>query len=736
MRAAAARPRWRWLRPLAIALATWFLASLLFAPWLNPWLAWRAQRDGQTLMLLQRSRIDMLLIREEALSHWLIHRQWPAAPALPGVQDAAEAVVTVDAPAEFELRFRYTELFPPQSGLRGRVLVYRLDPASQAWHCRPGIPAPSSALIPQECRSSAPWTIAEWLAVLLGVAIALLLALAVLWTRVRPAVLEVVRVPRRVFRHPVGALPRLHRQLGWIRARDAVLLAAGIPQARWREAMAYARGGADMRAAALAARVEAVATRATEWTLPGQVWLWALPQSLPVALERLWLYQPDPALAGAEIVEQLRGMPSGQDVVLVASPGAEADADLLAFTSDPANLCACLDQAGQAEWLLRPKAAEVLVALLARQLKATRISPYQTHGGITRPAAFFGREALLARVLNRESGNYLLVGGRQLGKTSLMKAIERRFARHPRVHCTYLSLRDHRLSARLAAELGMPGDSGIHALVEALAQRAGGRRLLLLVDETDLFLREEAASGYTQLAALRALSEEGRCHFMLAGFWDLYEAAVLDYASPIRNFGEVIHLAGLEHEACVALATEPLARLGIHYGDGRLPAALATACGQRANLVAIACQQLLERLPRAHRLIDAQAVHAATHSDAMADALAGWARLSPDPLACRVDRILVYRVAQAHHVEPAAQAGTALVRMLADFDAAGVAMDAELLRRALARLQLAHVLSRTEDGAHYRFAVPLFAAQFQPGEVDALLARELQSLRAELPPPV
>ncbi|MCI2261095.1 hypothetical protein [Xanthomonas indica] len=734
MRAAAAHLRW--LRLLALALATWFLVSLLFAPWLNPWIAWRAQRDGQTLMLLQRSRIDMLLIREEALSHWLIHRQWPTAPALPGVQDAAQAVVTVDAPAEFELRFRYTNLFPPQSGLRGRALIYRLDPASQAWHCRPGIPPPSAAaLIPQECRHSAPWTIVEWLALLLATAIALLLALALLWWRVRPAMLDVVRVPRRVFRHPIGTLPQLHRKLGWIRARDGVLLAAGIAGARWREAMAYARGGADLRAAALAARVEAVATRATDWTLPGQVWLWALPQSLPIALERLWLYQPDPALPGAAIVEQLRGMRSGQDVVLVVSPGADADAHLLGFASDPANLCACLDQAGQTEWLLRPKATEVLVALLARQLKVTRISPYQTHGGITRPASFFGREALLARVLNREPGNYLLVGGRQLGKTSLMKAIERRFAGHPHMYCTYLSLRDHRLAARLAAELRMPGDSGINALVDALAQRAGGRRLLLLVDETDLFLREEAASGYTQLAALRALSEEGRCHFMLAGFWDLYEAAVLDYASPIRNFGEVIHLAGLEHEACVALATEPMARLGIYYGEDRLPETLATACGQRANLVAIACQQLLERLPRAQRLIEAQAVHAAMHSDAMADALAGWARLSPDPLACRIDRILVYRVAQAHHAGPAARSQTAVVRMLADFDAAGVAMDAELLRRALARLQLAHVLRRTDDGAHYRFAVPLFAAQFQPGEVDALLARELQSLRAEMPPP-
>lgn len=130
--------------------------------------------------------------------------------------------------------------------------------------------------------------------------------------------------------------------------------------------------------------------------------------------------------------------------------------------------------AAQTRWLLQPGALDALAGLLARQLRVTRISPYQTHGGITRPAAFFGRESLLARVLNREPGNYLLVGGRQLGKTSLMKAIERRFVGHPRVHCVYLSLRDHRLTMRLALELGLAEDTGIDALVAELSSRAQG----------------------------------------------------------------------------------------------------------------------------------------------------------------------------------------------------------------------------------------------------------------------
>lgn len=725
-----ARSRFRGWRLLALAVLTWFFGSLLFAPMFNPWVAWRIRTDGPTLMLLQQANIEMMLVREELHSHWLIHEQWPQQAKLPGVQDPAEALMDIDVPALHEVRFRYTSRFPASSRLRGTALVQRFDPQTQRWSCRPGVPSPPSRLLGHDCRGSAPWTIIEWLTLVLVVALLAMAGIAALWFFVRPAVATIIREPRNLFRQPVAALPRLDRQLGWLRTRSAVLETAGVPPQRWRDALEYPGGDAETRIKRLAACVGAEGTATHDWALPGHVHLWRLPLTLPVALERLWLYLPDPALPADRIVALLRGLPSGQDVVLVVSPDIEADTPLLDFTRDPANLCVCLDQAAQTEWLLKPSAAPVLVAQLARQLQVTRISPYQTRGGVTRPAAFFGRDALLARVLNREPGNYLLVGGRQLGKTSLMKAIERRFDGHPRVHCRYLSLRDHRLGARLAAELALPADTDLDALIEALAARSGGRRLLLLVDETDLFMRAEAEGGYGQLSALRALSESGRCHFMLAGFWDLYEAAMHDYASPIRNFGEVIHLGGLEREACIALATEPMARLGIHFNDGALPATLATACGQRANLVAIVCQQALENMDRGQRLIDQRQMQAAMQSEAVLDALAGWARLSPEPTACRIDRIVVYRTAQAHFARGDA---LTLPGLLRDFDRAGIAIEAEALRRSLSRLQLAYVLKRDGDGEQLRFAVPLFAMQFQPGEVDALLERELRSMRDSIP---
>lgn len=723
----------RGLRLLVIAVTTWLLGSALFAPSLNPLLSQGMHRDAEFATMMGINLSHIATLRMDVADYQRKHGRWPENAAAV-YQPDDNGLLRIDMPEPLVLRLTMSNGFPPESGLRDTRLRLHFDPATGAWTCLPDTPPLPSKWLPQECRAAGGWSHVEILLAVLIACIAALVAILLLLAFADPQLASLRRQPRLLRRLPIAQLPRLDRQLGWLRRRDSSLAAAGVAIDDWREALAYTRADADARAQLLALRVSARCTRSQGWSLPGHMHEWQFPPTLPIALDRALLYTPAPGLNARDLIRHLRGVQTGQDVLLVLSPHPAMDAALLAYATDTANLCVCLDQSLQSEWLLHPAPQDVLLGVLSRQLRSTRISPYQTRGGITRPAAFFGRDQLLARVLNREPGNYLLVGGRQLGKTSLMKAIERRFVDHPHVVCRYVSLRDHRLDARLAAELELPADTPVDTLVRELAVRAGQRRLLLLIDETDLFLRAEAATGYTQLASLRALSEEGLCHFMLAGFWDLYEATSLDYASPIHNFGEIIALGALEHDAAIALATQPLQRLGIHYSDSALVERLVDACGHRANLIAILCQHGLEQLERGERVLDAGHVQRAMHSDALLDALAGWSRLSPDPLACLLDRIIVYRVAQSS-LSTASNANQvtadndpyALATALSDMATAGAAVDAESVRRAFARLQLAFVLKRERQG--YVFAVPLFVAQFDAAEIDALLARELQTLR-------
>ena len=53
---------------------------------------------------------------------------------------------------------------------------------------------------------------------------------------------------------------------------------------------------------------------------------------------------------------------------------------------------------------------------------------------------FFGRAEQLKHILNRDPANYLIVGARQLGKSSLLLAIKRRVEQRGDMHCDYLSV--------------------------------------------------------------------------------------------------------------------------------------------------------------------------------------------------------------------------------------------------------------------------------------------------------
>jgi hypothetical protein len=709
---------------LLLGSVAWLLLTAVFLPWLNPMMQASMRSDRETQAAYSQTRMGIGFATASAQDYFNGLGRWPQTPD-DFYPEAASDALAIEVPGEHRLRFRFGQSFSPQSGLRGTVLELSFDPAAQQWSCRPGEPAPPLRWLGAECSGQSGNSLGSVMLAAVLAAVLVLITLLLWLQLLDPRLRALAKAPKRLRRTAPAELRGIDWRLRLLRRRAGALAAAGIVSEDWSAALGFARLPAAERAQRLALRIGAHSQASAGWPLPGGVFEWALPGDLPLALERLLVWLPTPELGPRALVEHLRALSTGQDVLLTVSPSAAANSSLQAYASDPANLCLALDTATLGEWLLHPEPATVLVNLAARQLRVSRISPYQTRGGVTRPSAFFGREALLARVLNREPGNYLLVGGRQLGKTSLMKAIERRFAAHPRVHCRYLSLRDHRLGPLLAHELKQPADTPIDALIRALCQAAQGRRLLLLIDEADLFLRNEAAHGYPQLSALRAISEEGLCHFMLAGFWDLYEATTLDFASPIRNFGEVIRLGALEPEACLALATEPLRSLGIGYADEQLPTRIAQACGGRANLVAICCQQLIERLDRGERRISAAAVEQVLAGEAVADALAGWSRLSPDPRDCALDRASVYRVARA---QAEGEPGLTLATWLRELEVAGIDVPAESVRRAFARLSLAFVLIREEGAEHFCFAVPLLGRQFQGEEIEALLAGELRGL--------
>jgi hypothetical protein len=354
--------------------------------------------------------------------------------------------------------------------------------------------------------------------------------------------------------------------------------------------------------------------------------------------------------------------------------------------------------------LLSPKPIKDFVRLLANQLILRDISPYQTSGGVSKDTAFFGRETIIAQIINRELMNYLVIGARQIGKTSLLHHLKRRYQTNPKVDCVYRSLGD--------------GDSQYFRdkLNDYLADLPTQQQRLLLLDEADVFIRDEIANGYPMLSHFRSLSDEGRCHFILAGFWDLHQAAVLDYFSPVKNFGELITIGALELKACRELATKPMTLLGIHYAQDELVEQIITATGQRPNLVATVCDEL-KNLAGERRELNAEDVTNALQSQTVTDALKGWESLTNDKQAARLDRIIVYAT-----VEKDTFKLSDVVRVLDEHD---YIYTTEQLTQSLARLELAFIIQHTDEV--YCYCVPLFREMLMKQEIEVLLTEDLKN---------
>jgi transcriptional regulator with XRE-family HTH domain len=472
------------------------------------------------------------------------------------------------------------------------------------------------------------------------------------------------------------------------------------------------------RCAVLAKRLGATVIDETAISEP-DVFKLNLGENFPVNLNNCLLYFPPANLPSSEIINRLRQGEMAFQVTLVMSLDSKQQSALRPEGENPSTLSVVPNSSELTTLLLSPDRIKAFVTLLASQLKITHISPYQVAEGVKKDALFFGRIQTLAHIINREPANYLLMGGRHVGKSSVLKYIERRYQNHPKADCRYLVLADDGLQPKLANALGLPSKTNLETLFEELANVPNERYRLLLIDEADLFIRQEIKNDCPILKKFRSLSGEGHCFFIFAGFWDLYEAALLQYHSAIKNFGESIIIAALEAEACWQLATEPMATLGIRYASDELVEQIVEATGQRANLIAVACNEMLKNLDKQQRELTQNDVTRALQSKAVQRALAGWEGLSEDQQAARLDHIIVYATVESGEFS--------LSDITKVFDKHNYVCTAEQLTQSLARLELAFIIKRDKD--RYRYCVPLFRKMLLEQDVKTLLKLEFKSAR-------
>lgn len=291
------------------------------------------------------------------------------------------------------------------------------------------------------------------------------------------------------------------------------------------------------------------------------------------------------------LIDWLREVPPDRSVLVLYLPGA--------LTADQRRALATAAR-GQS----RPPAIVVdaaLMAYLACQAEPSRTtlafttlpftadSPYADRPGNTPEEMFYGRVGERQKVIDL-NGPSFISGGRQLGKSALLRSAEREFNKVRTQRALWLDVtqvgadgRPEELWPVLDAELRRAG------IIETPPDTAGGpptaasvshdihtwlhadpeRALLLLIDEADHFLSADAVdSKFANVGACKRLmdSESRRVKFVFTG---LHRTSRFESLSnqPLAHMGKPIVVGPLRPQAAQDLITRPMAAMGFTFAD-------------------------------------------------------------------------------------------------------------------------------------------------------------------------
>jgi len=260
----------------------------------------------------------------------------------------------------------------------------------------------------------------------------------------------------------------------------------------------------------------------------------------------------------------------------------------------------------------------------------TIADPYNTTSGLVPQEMFYGRDRERQLIWD-PFGTNLVYGGRQLGKTALLRDVERRYndpASGILVKCVDLKAQGigiNRpiddiwlvLSSNLSPEIGRHRHSspdGLMRAVENWLKEDDRRRILLLLDEADAFLDSDSrtkgardAQGYLHVARLKGLMDRTNRRFkvVFVGLHNVQRTAK-DVNTPIAHLGSPVCIGPLldnaEWREAMRLISLPLETLGYRFATPDLPMRILSYTNYYPSLIQLFCKYLLAYLTNPNRI--------------------------------------------------------------------------------------------------------------------------------------
>lgn len=269
-----------------------------------------------------------------------------------------------------------------------------------------------------------------------------------------------------------------------------------------------------------------------------------------------------------------------------------------------------------------------LATWFATALPFTYSEPYDASAGVVPPEMFYGRASELEGV-KAQGGCYFIYGGRQLGKTALLRRAEKTF-NDPSVdhYAVWVDLLAQGIGERRPAadvwlsvfdklrELKIPGMElasvnpakpasidAFLATIRAFLAAKPGRRILLLLDEADHFFEQDARQGsaYAETRRLKQLMDETERRFkvVFAGLHNVLRTASTSN-QPLGHLNEAVRIGPLMDEREIRsaedLITRPIEAAGFEFDDRSLVMRVLAQTNYYPSLIQLYCTQLLRHL--------------------------------------------------------------------------------------------------------------------------------------------
>ena len=240
--------------------------------------------------------------------------------------------------------------------------------------------------------------------------------------------------------------------------------------------------------------------------------------------------------------------------------------------------------------------------------------------GATAPREMFAGRQLMISKIGEPRGAFVVYGGRQFGKSSLLRMVEDQYHRPENqeyvVFCDIKTVGDID-SARgtqdtsmiwtraweemresdldwMCRDIAAPNAQDVQTSLRKVLKRNPGMRIILLFDESDHFLKREASLGFPELNAVKALMEETGYRFK-AVFTGLHNVQRYYTKSnhPLAQLSAPIVVGPLEPAEARELVIGPMRSLGIGFESDYVVSQILSYANFHASLIQFFCNKLV-----------------------------------------------------------------------------------------------------------------------------------------------